>query len=156
MLETSKNSSPQRASSKAKKPAIRDVDEVNLMTRANAALVPQVASEAAFADKELRKAAFYADDDILILNMDVREAMGHLARAGVVVNCIVTSPPFYGQRDLLPVSIHETDLRPSRREEFWFIVAARSEDETEVRAGQSAGRASAEGYPASDASAVFG
>jgi site-specific DNA-methyltransferase (cytosine-N4-specific) len=99
MLETSKNSSPQRASSKAKKPAIRDVDEVNLMTRANAALVPQVASEAAFADKELRKAAFYADDDILILNMDVREAMGHLARAGVVVNCIVTSPPFYGQRD---------------------------------------------------------
>ena len=25
--------------------------------------------------------------------------MRHLARAGVIVNCMVTSPPFYGQRD---------------------------------------------------------
>ena len=69
------------------------------LTKANLALVPQVVSAEAFGNAELRKAAFYADDDILILNMDVRTAMEHLARAGVIVNCMVTSPPFYGQRD---------------------------------------------------------
>ena len=62
-------------------------------------MVPQVPSQATFTDRELRKAAFYADENVVILNMDVREAMGHLARAGVIVNCMVTSPPFYGQRD---------------------------------------------------------
>ena len=35
----------------------------------------------------------------------------------------------------------------SRREDFWFIVAARREDETEIRARKSTGRTSAEGYP---------
>lgn len=68
-------------------------------TKANEALKPQVTSAASFADPALRKVAFYADDNVLILNMDVREAMEHLARAGVIVNCMVTSPPFYGQRD---------------------------------------------------------
>lgn len=68
-------------------------------TKANEALRPQVTSDASFADPTLRKLAFYADDNVIILNMDVREAMGHLARAGVIVNCMVTSPPFYGQRD---------------------------------------------------------
>lgn len=69
------------------------------LTKANKALIPQVASAEAFGNAQLRKVAFYADDNVLILNMDVREAMGHLARAGVIVNCMVTSPPFYGQRD---------------------------------------------------------
>ncbi|MGL6436441.1 DNA-methyltransferase [Aeromonas caviae] len=69
------------------------------LTKANAALIPQIASMEAFTDSQLRSAAFYADDNVLIFNMDVREAMGHLARAGVIVNCMVTSPPFYGQRD---------------------------------------------------------
>jgi hypothetical protein len=59
------------------------------------------------------------------------------------------------QPGLFPVSIHETNLRSSRREDFWFIVAARSEYETEIRAGQSAGRTSAEGHPASDASTIL-
>lgn len=68
-------------------------------TKANEALRPQVTSDASFADPTLRALAFYADDNVLILNMDVREAMDHLARAGVIVNCMVTSPPFYGQRD---------------------------------------------------------
>ena len=73
--------------------------EARPLTKANAALVPQVVTQAAFTDKELRKAAFYADDNVLIFNMDVREAMGHLAQAGVIANCMVTSPPFYGQRN---------------------------------------------------------
>jgi site-specific DNA-methyltransferase (cytosine-N4-specific) len=68
-------------------------------TKANQALIPQIASKEAFCDSKLRKAAYYSDDNVLILNMDAREAMAHLAAAGVVVNCMVTSPPFYGQRD---------------------------------------------------------
>jgi site-specific DNA-methyltransferase (cytosine-N4-specific) len=69
------------------------------VTKANAALIPQVASKEAFANAELRKVAYYADENVLIFNMDVREAMAHLARAKIIVNCMVTSPPFYGQRD---------------------------------------------------------
>ncbi len=73
--------------------------EGKLLTKASAALIPQVASTEAFNNTDLRRTAFYADENILIFNMDVREAMSHLARAGVIVNCMVTSPPFYGQRD---------------------------------------------------------
>ena len=36
------------------------------------------------------------------------------------------------------VSTIETDQRFSGREDFWIIVAARSEDETEIRAGKAA------------------
>lgn len=69
------------------------------LTKANAALRPIVATHEAFTHPELRKVAYYSDDNTLILNMDVRQAMLHLANAGVTVNCMVTSPPFYGQRD---------------------------------------------------------
>src|SRR5215211_4011728 len=54
------------------------------------------------------------------------------------------------------VRAHETKLGSSRREDFWFIVAARSEDETEIRAGQSSGRTSSEEHSASDTPAVLG
>jgi hypothetical protein len=37
------------------------------------------------------------------------------------------------------VSTIETDQRFSGREDFWIIVAARSEDEAEIRAGKAAG-----------------
>jgi glucose-1-phosphate cytidylyltransferase len=37
--------------------------------------------------------------------------------------------------DMSPVSTRETFLAVSRREDFWFIAAARSEDEQEIRAG---------------------
>lgn len=80
-----------------KKPA--DKPAAKPLTKANLALIPQVATEEAFCDAKLRKAAYYADENVLIFNMDVREAMAHLATAGVLVNCMVTSPPFYGQRD---------------------------------------------------------
>src|SRR5690554_1161567 len=66
------------------------------LTKAQAAMMPQVASKAAFANEKLREAAYYSDDNVLIFNMDVREALGHLEEAGIIVNCIVTSPPFYG------------------------------------------------------------
>ncbi|MBK1616784.1 site-specific DNA-methyltransferase, partial [Rubrivivax gelatinosus] len=88
-----------RATAIKKTPANAPKTQANSPTKANLALVPQVASAEAFGNAELRKVAFYADDNVLILNMDVRTAMEHLARAGVIVNCMVTSPPFYGQRD---------------------------------------------------------
>lgn len=88
-----------KPSSKKKLPSPKTAAKKLPPTKANLALAPQVASAEAFANAKLRKAAFYADDNVLIFNMDVREAMKHLAAAGVFVNCMVTSPPFYGQRD---------------------------------------------------------
>ena len=69
------------------------------MTPANEAMHPQVMSEAAFTSKRLRDQAYYADDTALVLHMDVRAGLKLLAESGVMVNCVVTSPPFYGQRD---------------------------------------------------------
>lgn len=89
------------SSSRAKAPP-KSTDQQQIEskpTKANAALRPQVAAANAFRKAALKKVAFYADDNVLIFNMDVREAMTHLAKAGVIVNCMVTSPPFYGQRD---------------------------------------------------------
>ncbi|MBI2255328.1 MAG: site-specific DNA-methyltransferase [Proteobacteria bacterium] len=60
---------------------------------------PKVMSEAEFASTRLKHAAYYSDNTALVLHMDVREGLTLLAECGVQVNCIVTSPPFYGQRD---------------------------------------------------------
>jgi site-specific DNA-methyltransferase (adenine-specific) len=68
-------------------------------TKANEAMHPKVMSEAAFTSDRLRSAAYYADDTAVVLHMDVREALKLLSDTGVMVNCVVTSPPFYGQRD---------------------------------------------------------
>lgn len=69
------------------------------VTKANEAMHPRVMSEEAFSSKLIRDAAYYADDTIIVLNKDVREAITLLTKAGVKANCVVTSPPFYGQRD---------------------------------------------------------
>lgn len=74
-------------------------DPVRPSTKANEAMHPTVMPEGTFASKQLRDAAFYADDTALVLHMDVREGLKLLSEAGVQANCIVTSPPFYGQRD---------------------------------------------------------
>lgn len=68
-------------------------------TKANEALHPIVVSEAVFCDNELRNHAYYADDSTIILNMDINKGLELLAHHKMLVNCIVTSPPFYGQRD---------------------------------------------------------
>ncbi len=69
------------------------------MTKANAAMHPVVVSEEVFSSPELQEKAYYADGTTLIFNMDIREALELLTRHEMMVNCIVTSPPFYGQRD---------------------------------------------------------
>jgi hypothetical protein len=53
------------------------------------------------------------------------------------------------------VSAIETDLRFSGREDFWIIVAARSEDETEIRAGKAAGGRRDQGHSAGDRLTLF-
>jgi hypothetical protein len=53
---------------------------------------------------------------------------------------LVSRPRHYG--GLFAVRACETNYGTSRREDFWFIVAARSEDEAEIRTGQGAGRPS--------------
>jgi len=60
---------------------------------------PIVLSQEVFESSLLRDKAYYADKDTLIFCGEVREVLGWLSNAGVFVDCIVTSPPFYGQRD---------------------------------------------------------
>ena len=60
---------------------------------------PIVLSQDVFESPDLRRKAYYADADSLIFCGDVREVLGWLRNAGVFVDCIITSPPFYGQRD---------------------------------------------------------
>ncbi|MBB4657932.1 DNA-methyltransferase [Parvularcula dongshanensis] len=55
--------------------------------------------ENAFEHPEVVKAAFYRDENTLILNMEVADGLEVLKKAGIQANCAVTSPPFYGQRD---------------------------------------------------------
>jgi len=61
-----------------------------------------------------------------------------------------------GDQLMSAVSACETDRGFSGTEEFWIIVAIRSEDETETRAGESAGRADRQRHPARDAPTFFG
>ncbi len=60
---------------------------------------PVVLPQEIFESPALTKKAFYADEDCLIFCGEVREVLGWLREAGVFADCIVTSPPFYGQRD---------------------------------------------------------
>jgi site-specific DNA-methyltransferase (adenine-specific) len=60
---------------------------------------PVVVSSQAFLEDALQAAAFYADPNTLIFNMEVCKALRLLAAHRMRANCIVTSPPFYGQRD---------------------------------------------------------
>ena len=60
---------------------------------------PIVLAQDVFESRALRRKAFYGDKDCLIFCGEVREVLGWLRDAGIFVDCIVTSPPFYGQRD---------------------------------------------------------
>jgi site-specific DNA-methyltransferase (adenine-specific) len=60
---------------------------------------PLTISQEIFESPTLREKAFYADKDSMIFCGDVREVLGWLREAGIYADCVVTSPPFYGQRD---------------------------------------------------------
>lgn len=60
---------------------------------------PVVLAQDVFESSNLRSRAFYADENCLIFCGEVCEVLGWLRDAGIFADCIVTSPPFYGQRD---------------------------------------------------------
>ncbi|MDX2106216.1 MAG: site-specific DNA-methyltransferase [Candidatus Melainabacteria bacterium] len=68
-------------------------------TKANLAMTPVVVPRELFISRKIRKYAYYSDENSLVFNMDVNEALDILTKYDIKVNCIVTSPPFYGQRD---------------------------------------------------------
>lgn len=68
-------------------------------TPANRALYPVETPQAVFESPELRAKAHHADDRSLVFKGDVSKVLQLLANEGLQVDCIVTSPPFYGQRD---------------------------------------------------------
>jgi len=68
-------------------------------TPANRALHPEVTSRDVFTSDALVARSVFHDHYSVLLQMDVKAALRHLRDAGVKVDCIVTSPPFYGQRD---------------------------------------------------------
>lgn len=68
-------------------------------TAANRALYPEETRQWRFEDPSLRAHAYYADEHAIVLGGDVAASLRRLAEAQIQVDCIVTSPPFYGQRD---------------------------------------------------------
>lgn len=82
-------------------PSRKSVDAQGFLkdTPANRALYPVVTPQSVFNSEDLTAEAFYADGQSLLLNADVKKGLQHLINSNVKVDCIVTSPPFYGQRD---------------------------------------------------------
>jgi site-specific DNA-methyltransferase (cytosine-N4-specific) len=68
-------------------------------TKANRALHPTATPQAKFRDGDLAEMAYHADGSTLVFKGDVVEHLKLLAEKAIEVDCIVTSPPFYGQRD---------------------------------------------------------
>jgi site-specific DNA-methyltransferase (cytosine-N4-specific) len=68
-------------------------------TLANRALHPLVTPQEVFANPAFIERAYYADDQAIIFQGDVRETLQHLVDSDVEVDCIITSPPYYGQRN---------------------------------------------------------
>lgn len=68
-------------------------------TPANRALHPSVTPQELFTNRALVERAYYADEKAIIFHGDVGEFLEHLIKAGIEVDCIITSPPYYGQRD---------------------------------------------------------
>ncbi|MFM8573153.1 MAG: DNA-methyltransferase [Pirellula sp.] len=63
------------------------------------ALNVEATPQALFECREIKRASYYSDDQTIIFHCDAVEAANRLAASGIKIDCIVTSPPFYGQRD---------------------------------------------------------
>jgi site-specific DNA-methyltransferase (cytosine-N4-specific) len=68
-------------------------------TPANRALRPDVTPPEVFTRHSLVKDAYHHDEHSIVFQGDVTKVLQHLIVESVQVDCIVTSPPFYGQRD---------------------------------------------------------
>ena len=63
------------------------------------ALAVEETPDSLFSSPQIRNQAFFADSSTILLKGDAGEAAKILAASGIKADCIVTSPPFYGQRD---------------------------------------------------------
>lgn len=68
-------------------------------TPANRALHPAVTPQGEFTKPSLVASASFHDASAVVYQGDAEATLKHLAEQGIQVDCIVTSPPFYGQRD---------------------------------------------------------
>lgn len=68
-------------------------------TPANKALHPEETPDEVFRNNHLVESAYYHDGRNMILLGDVKSQLRLLAEQNMEVDCIVTSPPYYGQRD---------------------------------------------------------
>lgn len=68
-------------------------------TPANRALNPVATPQTFFTEGDLPKTAYYSDDRSMIFLGDVLTELQRLVDSGIEVDTIVTSPPYYGQRD---------------------------------------------------------
>lgn len=68
-------------------------------TPANRALHPEVTLQEHFTAPAFVAPAFYSDHNAVVFHGDAIEYLHHLIQCGIKVDCIVTSPPYYGQRD---------------------------------------------------------
>ena len=68
-------------------------------TPASRALHPLSTPQEVFTGEALIRGAYYSDENAIIIHGDVKDGLQRLIDAGVEVDCIVTSPPYYGQRD---------------------------------------------------------
>lgn len=68
-------------------------------TPANRALHPIIASDEDFKKLFGLNCCYWHDDTSIILQGDVRTVLEEIKQIGIQVNCVVTSPPYYGQRD---------------------------------------------------------
>jgi site-specific DNA-methyltransferase (adenine-specific) len=63
------------------------------------ALTVTPTTQEVFTSKAIRREAYFADERTIILQRDACDAAAVLDKCGLKIDCIVTSPPFYGQRD---------------------------------------------------------
>ena len=68
-------------------------------TPANRAMYPESTGQEVFDSLDSSPLTYFSDEYTKILHGDVTASLKELIRKGVKVDCIVTSPPFYGQRD---------------------------------------------------------
>ena len=68
-------------------------------TAANRALTPTVIPQHIFERSAQVPGVVYADDRSVVLLGDARTSLRQLIDAGLKVDCIMTSPPYFGQRD---------------------------------------------------------
>ena len=100
--------------------------------------------------RQLHRCEFLEDAHNVVLVGGPGTGKTHLATA-IGVQAI----EHHRKRVRCPPSAPMRQSEFSRREDFWIIVAARSEDETEIRAGKAAGGRCDQGHSARDASTLF-